>query len=348
MKILYSVQATGNGHISRAMELLPYLNEYGKVDIFLSGDNSNLPLEAPVKYKSRGLSLYYNCTGGLDYWQILKGFQPLRLKQEIRDLPVENYDLVINDFEYITAAACAKKRVPSVNFGHQASFQSVHCPRPEKKNIAGEYILKNYAKASRYIGLHFKRYDDFILTPVIKEEILTAEPSDKNYITVYLPSLCEPQLNTLFKNLKTHQFQIFCREAKQIRKEGHITFLPVDKHLFNNSLVHCTGIITGAGFETPAEALHLGKKLMVIPISGQYEQLCNAAALKEMGVVCLKKIDADFSIHFTTWMNNKNVVQVSYANSIGESLFRLFAGNTSTSVPDSAATTTSGLLSCLF
>jgi hypothetical protein len=32
-------------------------------------------------------------------------------------------------------------------------------------------------------------------------------------------------------------------------------------------------------FETPAEALFLGKKLLVIPMTGQYEQECNAAAL---------------------------------------------------------------------
>ena len=43
MKIFYAVQATGNGHISRAMELLPYLERYGQVDIFLSGANNSLP-----------------------------------------------------------------------------------------------------------------------------------------------------------------------------------------------------------------------------------------------------------------------------------------------------------------
>ena len=90
MKILYAIQATGNGHISRAMELLPHLQEYGTVDIFLSGDNSNLTMDAPVKYRSKGLSLYYNCTGGLDYWQITKAFQLSRLKKEIQELPVEN------------------------------------------------------------------------------------------------------------------------------------------------------------------------------------------------------------------------------------------------------------------
>ena len=72
MKIFYAVQATGNGHISRAMTLLPYLQQYGTVDIFLSGDNSNLQLDAPIKYRSKGISLYYNCKGGLDYWQMIK------------------------------------------------------------------------------------------------------------------------------------------------------------------------------------------------------------------------------------------------------------------------------------
>jgi len=36
MKILYAVQATGNGHISRATQLLPYMEKYGEVDVFLS------------------------------------------------------------------------------------------------------------------------------------------------------------------------------------------------------------------------------------------------------------------------------------------------------------------------
>ncbi len=42
MKIFYAIQATGNGHISRAMELLPYLQTYGETDLFLSGANSSL------------------------------------------------------------------------------------------------------------------------------------------------------------------------------------------------------------------------------------------------------------------------------------------------------------------
>ena len=42
MKILYSVQATGNGHIARAKEILPYLKKYGEVDALIS-ENGTQP-----------------------------------------------------------------------------------------------------------------------------------------------------------------------------------------------------------------------------------------------------------------------------------------------------------------
>ncbi|MFI5188280.1 MAG: glycosyltransferase family protein [Chitinophagales bacterium] len=324
MKIFYAVQATGNGHISRAMELLPYLEQYGTVDIFLSGANSSLVLNAPVKYRSNGLSLFYNCSGGLDYWKIMKGYQPFKIKKEIHELPVEKYDLVINDFEYITATSCAKKKIPSVQFGHQGSFQSYKTPRPASKSSVGEWILKNYARATHHIGLHFEKYDTFIFHPVIKKEILESEPTDKNYITVYLPSYCEPQLEEIFHPLKESRFQIFSKETIQLKTSGNIQFIPVDRSLFNQSLVHCTGIITGGGFETPAEAIHLGKKIISVPIRGQYEQVCNVAALEKLGVTCPKAIDENFSSTFYKWIQEKNSVCIDYSKTIPATLEYLF------------------------
>ena len=325
MKILYSIQATGNGHISRAMELLPHLQAYGTVDIFLSGANSSLSLDAPVKYRSSGLSLFYTCTGGLDYWRIMKGCQPLKLKKEIKELPVEKYHLVINDFEYITAASCATKKIHSVQFGHQASFQSARTPRPASKNQIGEWILKNYARATHHVGLHFEKYDEFIFHPVVKEELLNAQPSDENYITVYLPSYCEPQLKNIFHPFKEFSFQIFSRETNQPKKSGNIQFLPVNKSLFNESLLRCTGVITGAGFETPAEAIHLGKKIISVPIRGQYEQVCNAAALEKLGIICLKNIDRDFPLIFNSWISDTKSVRIDYSKTIPEALAYLFS-----------------------
>jgi uncharacterized protein (TIGR00661 family) len=325
MKIFYAVQATGNGHISRAMELLPWLEKKGTVDLFLSGDNSQLNLDAPVRYRSKGISLYYSCKGGLSYSKMFKNFSIRRIQRDINDLPVEKYDLVINDFDFITAAACKRKKIPSVNFGHQASFQSNNVPRPKKKNLIGEQLLRHFAKADHYIGLHFDQYDDFIFKPVIKKEILEAEPQNKGHVTVYLPSYCVPELISVFGSISDMQFEIFCREISQPEKRGNLLLLPVSKSRFDESFRNCYGIITGGGFETPAEALHMGKKLMAIPIKGQYEQQCNAAALEKIGVMCTDSIGEGFHDKFDDWMNSGNAIRIDYSNSIPQCMNRLFS-----------------------
>jgi uncharacterized protein (TIGR00661 family) len=314
MKIFYAVQATGNGHISRAMEILPYLEQYGTVDLFLSGSNSNLQMNANVQYRSKGVSLFYTGNGGLSYTQTVKALQPKRIYNEIKNLPVEKYDLVINDFESITAMACAYKKIKSINFGHQASFMSSNTPRPKQKDLIGELVLKNYARASKYVGLHFEQYDDFILPPIIKNEIWNANPKDEGHITVYLSAYSDATLAKYLSPLSDFQFEVFSKEVKSKAKIGNITYIPVDKKAFDESLINCHGIITGAGFETPAEALYLQKKILTLPIKGQYEQLCNAAALERLGVMNIKVLDNNFATVFYDWLKNSNQKIVHYSN----------------------------------
>ncbi|WP_216073950.1 glycosyltransferase family protein, partial [Acinetobacter baumannii] len=71
-------------------------------------------------------------------------------------------------------------------------------------------------------------------------------------------------------------------------------------------MIASEGVITGAGFETPAEALYLGKKLLCLPIRGQYEQLCNAAALKNFGVTIVDKMDNEFTGTIASWLSSPN------------------------------------------
>lgn len=318
MKILYAVQATGNGHISRAMELMPYLQQYGEVDVFLSGSNSHLQPNLPVKYRSNGLSLFYGNTGGLDYWRMWKELNLKRIWQEAKDLPVEKYDLVLNDFDSITSIACRLKHVKSVGFGHQASFQSKLTPRSEKKDIAGELILKSYATATDYIGLHFKQYDDFIYSPVIKDEILKAEPANLGHITVYLSHYSDEVVVKSLSKIKDTRFEVFSKKVKAKQQIGNISLLPISNEGFTNSMIHSHGIITGAGFETPAEALYLGKKLLCLPIRGQYEQLCNAAALKDFNVKIVDKIDASFETVVDNWLSNETIQPLALSHNTYE------------------------------
>ena len=315
MKIFYAVQATGNGHIARAIELLPYLQRHGDVDVFLSGGNSSLKSSLPVKFRSKGISFFYTSKGGLNYFKTIKEFAPLNAYKEAKQLPLEKYDIVINDFESITALACKMKNIPSVNFGHQASFISDKTPRPAKKDRTGEFVLKNYAKAKSYIGLHFEQYDDFIYSPVIKHKVLQAEATNKGHVTVYLPHFSDLELVKKLKQLGEIKFEVFSKRVTSREYNKNITFIPIDNNSFAESMISAAGIITGAGFETPAEALYLGKKLMVIPIKGQYEQLCNAEALRPFNVPVLYDLGLDFATHVKTWMDTNNQKQLILTDS---------------------------------
>jgi uncharacterized protein (TIGR00661 family) len=300
---------------------MPFLKNFGEVDVFLSGANASLETPLPIKFRSKGLSLFYSTCGGLDHKRMWRENSLVRALKEARQLPLEQYDLIINDFDLITAQACRIKKLQSVQFGHQASFMSANTPRPDKQNYLGEMVLKRYAPATNYVGLHFKSYDDFIFPPVVKDTFIQAMPTDKGHITVYLGAYQRHCLEPHFKNLKHLHFHWFLHGIKQVERIGNITFFPISNDLFNQSLIDCHGIITGGGFETPAEALYLGKRLMCIPIRGQYEQLCNAAALKQMGVTILDDADTDhFAMDIETWMKSRKPVIRQEANNVPETL----------------------------
>lgn len=331
MKIFYAIQATGNGHISRASELYPILQKYGKIDFFLSGSNYGLKTALPIAFRSKGMSLEYNVErGSIDLRKTLSNVKLRKVLKEARQLPLENYDLIINDFDFTTSLACLLKGLPSVHLGHQASFQSKYVPRPKEKDFIGEWVLKNFVRAQQHFGFHFKQYDRNIYTPIIKSAVLQAETTDQGHITVYLSQYSMKYIYNILSTIRNFKFHVFTSEVQQIHEEKNIIFYPLSGELFTKSMIHSMGVITGAGFETPAEALYLNKKLLVIPLKGQYEQLCNAEALKEFNVFVSNGLDHNFSQVFQNWIEFNNQLSIStyYTTaSIIESVFTSYFEN---------------------
>ena len=317
MKIFYAIQGTGNGHISRAEQLYPYLQKHGEVDFFLSGSNAQLQTPLPIKYKSNGISLHYKNTGGMDYGKISKSLG-FNIYKEAKALPIENYDVIINDFEFITSLACTLKKKKSIQFGHQASFQSKLTPRASNFNPLGNWVLNKFVKSTDYLGLHFESYDKNIYNPIIKDEIINAFPIDNGHITVYLPQYSIAFLSPYLLTQSKFNFEVFTKEVTHVTEYKNLTLLPIDNKTFTNSLIQCHGIITAGGFETPAEALYLKKKLLSIPILNHFEQECNGAAMQKLGVTVIKKIDKNFNQVFTEWVQAENKTQFTLTHSTEE------------------------------
>lgn len=310
MKLLYGIQGTGHGHISRAREILPHLSKTADVDILLSGYNCKLNLDGFRVIKKRGISFEYDSRGGVSVLETARSLHPVKLLQDIQELDTDQYDLIISDYEPITSWASMASQVPCVGLSHQAAFLSDRCPRPDKRSVVAEQILKHFAPCTRPLGFHFRKYDSFIEPPVIRSQIKNLNPVQENYITVYLPAFDHETLASVFLGFDTIRWQIFSPFCTETYTRNHITVHPLGNETFLKSLANCSGVITSAGFETCAEAMYLGKKLFVIPIKNQYEQLCNAAALEKMGICVAQNWGDALEEKLRSWLSDYPVVQL--------------------------------------
>lgn len=325
MKILYAIQGTGNGHLSRARDIIPILQLKGELDILVSGIQADVELPYPVKYSFNGLSFIFGKKGGINLYQTYKKSHLKKLFEEIKSLPVEKYDLIINDFEPVSAWACYLKNKTCLSLSHQAAVINKKSPRPKHQDPLGRAILKNYAPTTFQYGFHFSEYDDNIFTPVIRKQVRALHPENRGHYTVYLPAYNDKRIIKVLSECKDTRWEVFSKHNKKEFKEKNVFVYPINNEGFVESMATAEGVLCGAGFETPAEAMFLGKKIMVIPMKNQFEQHCNAAALEELGVPILKKLNKKYAGDILSWINEGKKVPVNYPDiteQIIDSIFR--------------------------
>tara|TARA_R110000868_G_scaffold30771_5_gene113482 strand:+ start:10125 stop:11111 length:987 start_codon:yes stop_codon:yes gene_type:complete len=324
MKILYAIQGTGNGHLSRARDIIPILKKKNiELDILLSGTQADIDIPYPISYQLKGLSFIFGKKGGVDIWKTYIRAKSRRLQKEIKSLPIESYDLIINDFEPVSAWACKLKNIPCISLSHQSAVLMKGSPKPKKMDPMGQLILRKYAPTTKQYGFHFKKYNENIFTPVIRQDIRNARVENKDHYTVYLPSYSDEKILKILSKIKFVKWEVFSKHHKKTIKDDMITIKPITNEAFIASMASSKGVLCGAGFETPAEALFLQKKLMVIPMKGQYEQQCNAAALKDMGVTVINSLKSKYINDIKEWIGSDKQIQVDYPDITEEIIDKL-------------------------
>lgn len=317
MRVLYGLQGTGFGHISRAAELIPLLAKKCKLEILISGYNSSNPLPFAVNFQFNGLTFYPSKSGGIDLIKTVKSLRIKTLYQDIISLDTSKYDLIISDFEPISAYAAILGGIPLVELSHQASILKKHCPKPTGLSWMHKLLLKIMCPAKSKIGFHFASVDNQTFTPVIRKSIRELNPKDNGSVLVYLPAYHHEHIVNHFTNQSEKHFIIYSANTNEKLTYQNICIKPLSTTEFTKDLLNCHAVICGAGFETPAEALYLGKKLIVIPMKAQFEQQCNALFLKSLGI---RMEDSLYQINsIDNWLLNAATIRFDYPD-ISESI----------------------------
>lgn len=310
MKILYGVQGTGNGHITRARIMARAFADRSdvEVDFIFSGREPDKYFDMQVfgDYKTyQGLS-FATHQGAIAYAKTIQELRPKQFLKDVKSLNLSGYDLLLNDFEPITAWAARQQKIPSISISHQAAFS--HPIPSEGVSIIDRLITRYFAPTSIQLGVHWYHFGFPILPPFIDDKASQNE-SDKS-ILVYLPFEDVEQVQGILETFAEHDFVCFHPHIKSAYKQSNLSWHPTAKEPFKAALAKCKGVIANAGFEMASESIHLSKKLLIKPLSGQFEQLSNASTLADIGLgQVMARFDLEVIEH---WLQAPSVEGVQF------------------------------------
>lgn len=286
MNILYGVQATGNGHISRSREVVQKLKELGStVRVLFSGREPDRLVDVEVfePYTVLPGLTFQTKKGKIQVLRTASRLHLLRFYRDIFSFDASGIDLIITDFEPISARVARRCRIPSIGIGHQYAF--LHPIPMAGANPFSRWVLVNFAPVDISLGLHWHHFGFPILPPIIPYQLSVDRPVDHKKILVYLPFESLTEVKKTFESITAHHFYIYSSEnVRQAVDQENLHLRPFSRQGFLNDLVECSGVVCNAGFELASEALHIGKKLLVKPLEGQLEQLSNALAITQLGL----------------------------------------------------------------
>ncbi len=281
MRVLYGVQATGNGHISRARALGKYLQAEGiTVDFLFSGRPADqfFDMQQFGHYQVKTGLTFVTEQGHINYLKTALRAKPLELWRDIRQLDCSAYDLVLTDFEPVTAWAARVQKKPSVAFGHQYAF--LHRIPQTHATALSRAIFRFFAPAQQQIGLHWHHFNQPILPPIVDLEP-AENTADPHKVLVYLPFEDQQQVIQWLKPLTQYQFYLYGPGLTKIQL-GHIQCSGPCVEEFKRDLYQSAAVLSNAGFELISEALQLQKRILVKALQGQMEQESNALALTQL------------------------------------------------------------------
>lgn len=284
MKILYGVQGTGNGHVSRSRMMAHHLNALG-VDVtwLFSGRRREdyFDMEIFGDFLCRRGFTFVTRDGNV---QVLQTALENRIGEclgDIRALDLSPYDLIITDYEPISAWAGRFQRKRVLGIGHQYAF--LHRVPLEGDDMVSRLLLRRFAPADIALGLHWSSFGHPILPPIVHPDLTRHPDSPANKILVYLPFENQQAVTQLLQQLPGFRFHQYASELTD-GSEGNVELRKACYEGFRNDLMSSAGVICNAGFELVSESIHLGLRVLVKPLHGQAEQLSNARALVELGL----------------------------------------------------------------
>ena len=301
-KIIYAVAGEGFGHSSRAHLIGQRLIDSGHELIFVGSKKSLAYLREHFRQLVKpvfGFSFAYS-QGGVDAFETVRhNLSRWAIANRINERLFRKYlepfrpDLLITDFEPFCAWWAIRKQIPFISIDHQHMLTLCRLRhRPEKwfeRLLASVVTESYYVAAAAYIIVNFfdapLNIDAAVLAPpIVRNEVgnFKAEPGD--YILVYSTAGHDRDnlLSKLNRFRKRARFVVY--GFNEDREKDNCILRKRSTQGFLRDLAGCRAVIASAGFSLISECMYFRKKMLLLPLKGQYEQIVNSYYVEKLGL----------------------------------------------------------------
>lgn len=322
MRILFTVQGEGRGHLTQAMSLKEMLLRRGhEITGVLVGSNGSRPLPTyfaasfPVAVReihspgfvfpgARGVSSSATARS------LLRGLPHYRraLSELRRAIETTQPDLILNFLEPTTGLhnLLFGARVPTVVVGHQYIFEHPARVRVPHRRLE-QRLMRTYCALvgvrSVRLALSFYPAADipqrglFVCPPLLRRQVFELEPTPGDYLLVYLLNHgyaeAVARWHTRHPHIPVHCFYDRPGAPAEEMARPNLTFHRLHGEKFLRLMAGARAVACTAGFETVSEAAWLGKPLLLVPVENHIEQYLNACDAERAGIGAR---DSDFRL----------------------------------------------------
>jgi uncharacterized protein (TIGR00661 family) len=300
-RIIYAVAGEGFGHSSRSHLIGQRLIESGHDVIFAASNKSLVYLREYFGDRVKevfGLLFHYRDGRINPVTTVLKNIirypKGFGINRRLYKECFEKFkpDLIITDFEPFSAWWALRNRVPFFSIDHQHML--THCRLEHSKGNRLAWLNATvvtrcyYGWATSYIIINFfkapaKVSSAVTAPPVLRPEVATLKPKAGKHTVIYVThGMNEERIREILSSFSAQKFVIYGFNKNE--QDGNITFRERSTEGFLRDVASSKGVVACAGFSLISECMNLGKKMLLLPLPGQYEQIINAHYVQLLGL----------------------------------------------------------------
>ena len=223
------------------------------------------------------------------YFELLEDFEP---------------DVVLSDFESWTYFYAKAHGLPIVSIDNMQIIN--RCTHPEEVldgcrsdfKLAKALVKAKLPFCDHYLVTTFfqppiRKPRTSLHPPILRPEILAKKPRRGDHLLVYQTSESHGALvDTLRACGLPCRIYGLRRGLSEDVVEGSLRYRPFSEDGFIEDLASARAVIASGGFTLMGEAVYLGKPMLAVPLSGQFEQIMNARYLAHLGYgACATNLD---------------------------------------------------------